>query len=1575
MNVKRLVPFSLLIALLFVVSTTYAQQGCITYTGLEYCPLGSAEISTDGKSMTVDNIGHSGKDGIAVSLDENWASTFHEIAPSPDNGLSFSSQLPTLSAHGRLTLDGVDDAVWDITAAHQSSGGADSFFDIFIEDDLRTGEPTVINDHDGSDIQLRARIVGAYHLIVIVQQGDVTYYYEEWCLFVAGTDSTSRSDNAAVNVNGNDYAVDTLMIRTHLQELPQSTQNLQHSLTVTGVNLDTITFTDIKPKPHRGRDLGDAPDSTNHVAGGGMTAYSVPAFVPANYPTVWNVGTGVPSGPLHHNQKIAYVLGNSISFEKEADIGFDSDGVNNIKPAPDDIPDLDRYDDGLKLPNLFEHCVPTKLTYQVRVSAALLATDAYVNVWADWDRNGQWGETFDCPTGSMGDEWAVQNQLLTGLTPGIHTFTTPAFLPAGHQSPNLAPEMWLRIMLSDKPATATARDGSGPNSGYEYGETEDYLFKPVDDPQDQPDLTIEKTHVGEKFTIGQTGTYHINVTNVGTAPTTGLISVTDTLPAGLSYVAGGGGGWTCGAVGANVTCTHPGPLNPGDSAMITLLVSVGVNAPATITNCARVQTHGDNNSSNDTHCDEVEVCHPFTDVVTVGTNDNFDSTVPDNPAAAPSTGLVTSINAVYPFPPVGFDNSTVNRWFAHTFTNLQQDGYDICGARLTFSVQPNSSSLDFNDTVGIRFTAPDGSQITSGWGRRIGTSGAVTGLLPFVWGDASQTYPQVITVDLANLPTNSGPISLLDELNLYGFFDFIVQDDTAVDYLSLRVNYCCCDSSTTILQGRMDNFDMSDGTESTLPSTDLQNWMTTNYPSGTRDFDETTWNRYFGTTFSGLISPNNGHRQICGAWLEIRMRPSHWNDTLALHFVDGSGLTSGWGRYLGGATGLTGGSPWTTGQPDQTFMLDLSALPNVSGPPTNLLPMLNAFGFVDVMSQDDTAVDYVMLTVNYCCEKSDLGDAPASSNHDGSTTMTTYGGTVANFPTVYDAPIPGPKHFESTTESWLGRRVTSENDADLLPDEDGGTNIVPTANAADRDVADDGVHLDTVNLPDCGLTKFDYDVYRVGTIADLYLNVWFDFNRDGDWEDTLQCVDAAGVGQTVREWAVPNQVISVAAGLNTLTTPSFAAMSTVNTDQWMRVTLSEAPAPAAGDGRGLATGYRFGETEDYLVLREQQPCDEPGTIFGTAYDGNGNPLPNIQVVVYEFDGTNWNPIATATTDASGNYSVNVPGGTYRVHFTDPANNYQSIWHGGSTDVNDAADVTVHPCETIDGVDGRLKPVPQDDDPIKVLDGNAQVVTDPATGQTTIIINRQTITDLTLCVRIECPDGSTPTNVMLHYNGNSYPMTDAGGGNFVATIPAADLLSGSGAISVTWDCDDGSSHDLPVGGIELHDPSGYITDALTGDPIVGATVSLFYVPGWRPSSGPGDVGADVCESNLSKSSGDPWSQPAPTSLGVQLDTSLGRMSPAINQQPTDETGWYGWDVAVGCWYVTVSADGYTSIVSPVVGVPPEVTDLDLEMTPDIPTAVTLQGTTAQQSSLVVLSIASIMLIGATAEITRRRRSMK
>jgi uncharacterized repeat protein (TIGR01451 family) len=125
------------------------------------------------------------------------------------------------------------------------------------------------------------------------------------------------------------------------------------------------------------------------------------------------------------------------------------------------------------------------------------------------------------------------------------------------------------------------------------------------------DLAISKTHSGN-FTVGQNGSYTLSVTNNGPGNEIGPITVTDTLPAGLSYVSASGTGWACGAVGQDVTCTHSGPLASGTSLPdITLTVGVGAAAAPGVTNTATVAgTLFDNQPGNNSNSDPTVVQQP-----------------------------------------------------------------------------------------------------------------------------------------------------------------------------------------------------------------------------------------------------------------------------------------------------------------------------------------------------------------------------------------------------------------------------------------------------------------------------------------------------------------------------------------------------------------------------------------------------------------------------------------------------------------------------------------------------------------------------------------------------------------------------------------------------------------------------------------------------------------------------------------------------------------------------------------------------------------------------------------------------
>jgi uncharacterized repeat protein (TIGR01451 family) len=107
-----------------------------------------------------------------------------------------------------------------------------------------------------------------------------------------------------------------------------------------------------------------------------------------------------------------------------------------------------------------------------------------------------------------------------------------------------------------------------------------------------PDLAIAATHSGD-FTQGDTAdTYTIMITNVGTAASSGTVTVVDTLPTDLTVTAISGSGWTADL--GTLTCTRSDALAAGTSyPPITVTVSVSANAPASLTNTAVVSGGGD----------------------------------------------------------------------------------------------------------------------------------------------------------------------------------------------------------------------------------------------------------------------------------------------------------------------------------------------------------------------------------------------------------------------------------------------------------------------------------------------------------------------------------------------------------------------------------------------------------------------------------------------------------------------------------------------------------------------------------------------------------------------------------------------------------------------------------------------------------------------------------------------------------------------------------------------------------------------------------------------------------------------
>jgi len=122
-----------------------------------------------------------------------------------------------------------------------------------------------------------------------------------------------------------------------------------------------------------------------------------------------------------------------------------------------------------------------------------------------------------------------------------------------------------------------------------------------------PDLSIGITHFGN-FVPGTNGgdQYDVTVSNLPFAPTNGAVTVSDTLPPGLTAATISGYGWSCAF--NNLTCTRSDILAAGASyPTIFITVSVSNNAPAILTNTATVSGGGEADLANDKAIDTIVI--------------------------------------------------------------------------------------------------------------------------------------------------------------------------------------------------------------------------------------------------------------------------------------------------------------------------------------------------------------------------------------------------------------------------------------------------------------------------------------------------------------------------------------------------------------------------------------------------------------------------------------------------------------------------------------------------------------------------------------------------------------------------------------------------------------------------------------------------------------------------------------------------------------------------------------------------------------------------------------------------------
>lgn len=124
------------------------------------------------------------------------------------------------------------------------------------------------------------------------------------------------------------------------------------------------------------------------------------------------------------------------------------------------------------------------------------------------------------------------------------------------------------------------------------------------------ELALTQTDSPDPAGLGDPVTYVLHVANNGSVPASS-VTLTDTLPAGTTFVSASGAGWTCSQGGGTVTCTQAS-LAPGAAGDVTIVVNAPASS-ATLTNRAGVtSTTADSNTANNASEETTTVlsCNP-----------------------------------------------------------------------------------------------------------------------------------------------------------------------------------------------------------------------------------------------------------------------------------------------------------------------------------------------------------------------------------------------------------------------------------------------------------------------------------------------------------------------------------------------------------------------------------------------------------------------------------------------------------------------------------------------------------------------------------------------------------------------------------------------------------------------------------------------------------------------------------------------------------------------------------------------------------------------------------------------------
>src|SRR2546425_2012796 len=228
------------------------------------------------------------------------------------------------------------------------------------------------------------------------------------------------------------------------------------------------------------------------------------------------------------------------------------------------------------------------------------------------------------------------------------------------------------------------------------------------------DLSITKTDAPDPVSASAPLTYTLTVSNAGPSTAAAPISVTDSLPPGVTFQGASGAGWTCSGTNTSVTCTRASTLPPGAAPPITILVTAP-NEGGTIGNTASVSSStSDPDSSNNTATASTTVIASADlsitktdapDPARPGENLTYTLVVNNN---GPSTAA--SVTVTEPLPPATtFQSIITPAGWTCTTPAVGSAGTVSC----TTGSTANGATASFTIVAQVSASTPDGSTLTN----------------------------------------------------------------------------------------------------------------------------------------------------------------------------------------------------------------------------------------------------------------------------------------------------------------------------------------------------------------------------------------------------------------------------------------------------------------------------------------------------------------------------------------------------------------------------------------------------------------------------------------------------------------------------------------------------------------------------------------------------------------------------------------------------------------------------------------------------------------------------------------------